>query len=191
MSSLSRRGEVVALIGPNGAGKTSTLYTAASHIGATGGRWCRSARGRRRRWQGRVRGLAGASPSSVRDNVRLGRGSVSDILARFPEARVAPRSPHCLALRRSAVDAGSRTTPALSGHEPRLLLPDEISTTHTPIIVRRLMQALRSAADEQGTGVLLVEQSAWLALEVATFAYVLSHGRVVARFRDRPPTSEA
>jgi branched-chain amino acid transport system ATP-binding protein len=55
---------------------------------------------------------------------------------------------------------------ALAG-QPRLLLVDELSLGLAPLVVRRLLETLRAAADQRGMGVLLVEQHARQALQVA------------------------
>src|SRR5204862_2174777 len=60
---------------------------------------------------------------------------------------------------------------------PRLLLVDELSLGLAPMIVQRLLTALRRAADA-GTGVLIVEQHAQQALAVADRAYVLLRGGI-------------
>ena len=61
--------------------------------------------------------------------------------------------------------------------EPKLLLIDELSFGLALRIVRRLMKTVRQAADA-GTAVVLVEQFARIALDVADRAYVLVNGRV-------------
>ena len=66
---------------------------------------------------------------------------------------------------------------AVLSRGPKLLLIDELSFGLAPRIVQRLMKAVREAADG-GTAVILVEQFARLALEVADRAYVLVNGRV-------------
>lgn len=63
--------------------------------------------------------------------------------------------------------------------EPRLLLADELSLGLAPLIVDRLLQAVRSAADDRRTGVLMVEQHARKALNYADRALVMQRGRVV------------
>jgi branched-chain amino acid transport system ATP-binding protein len=60
---------------------------------------------------------------------------------------------------------------------PRLLLLDEPSLGLAPLVVRELFEVLRRLAQEQGTTMLLVEQNANLALELADRAYVLEVGR--------------
>jgi branched-chain amino acid transport system ATP-binding protein len=178
-------GQVVALIGPNGAGKTTTLYTAAGQVSTTRGSVELFGGPTTASMAQRVRGgLALVTDDrsvfhtlTVRDNLRLGRGTVTRVLESFPELEA-----H-LGRRTGLLSGGQQQMLGVGralAMQPRLLLADEISLGLAPIIVSRLMQTIRTAAAEQGTGVLLVEQSARLALEVADYAYVLSHGSVVA-----------
>jgi branched-chain amino acid transport system ATP-binding protein len=178
-------GQVVALIGPNGAGKTTTLYTASGQITATQGSIEMFGQTTTASLARRVReGLAIVTDDrsvfhtlSARDNLRLGRGNITDVLKEFPELEA-----HLT--RRTGLLSGGQQQMLGVGRalamKPRLLLADEISLGLAPIIVGRLMQALRTAADTHGTGILLVEQSPRLALTVADYAYVLSHGGIVA-----------
>ena len=62
--------------------------------------------------------------------------------------------------------------------EPLLLLADELSLGLAPIVVSRLLAAIRSAADRTGTAVVLVEQQVRHALGIADRAYILRRGRV-------------
>jgi branched-chain amino acid transport system ATP-binding protein len=61
---------------------------------------------------------------------------------------------------------------------PRLLLLDEPSLGLAPLVVRDIFAVLR-AINQQGVTVLLVEQNARLALQLADRGYVLEQGRVV------------
>src|SRR5205823_14343394 len=62
--------------------------------------------------------------------------------------------------------------------KPRLLLADELSLGLAPIIVDRLLQAVRAAATDRGMAVLLVEQHARKALRYADRVYVMRRGRI-------------
>lgn len=63
--------------------------------------------------------------------------------------------------------------------KPRLLLVDELSLGLAPLIVQAIYKQLRVVGDTLGTSMLVVEQSARLALEFAATAYVLDRGRIV------------
>ncbi len=63
---------------------------------------------------------------------------------------------------------------------PKLLLLDEPSLGLAPTLVLKIMDTIKGIRD-QGTTVLLVEQNAYLALEMAAQAYVLETGRIVLR----------
>ncbi|OGP90715.1 MAG: hypothetical protein A2156_13875 [Deltaproteobacteria bacterium RBG_16_48_10] len=62
---------------------------------------------------------------------------------------------------------------------PRLLLVDELSLGLAPIFVAELMNLVRLIRDEQQITVLMVEQNALAALEIADFGYVIENGRIV------------
>jgi branched-chain amino acid transport system ATP-binding protein len=63
--------------------------------------------------------------------------------------------------------------------EPVLLLADELSLGLAPLVVARLLKAVRAAADDHGVGVLLVEQHVKQALRVADRVLVMRGGRIV------------
>ncbi|HSF02005.1 MAG TPA: ATP-binding cassette domain-containing protein, partial [Solirubrobacterales bacterium] len=62
---------------------------------------------------------------------------------------------------------------------PRLLLLDEPSLGLAPLVVREIFRIVQTINREEGVSVLLVEQNAAMALEVAGQAYLLETGRVV------------
>ena len=62
---------------------------------------------------------------------------------------------------------------------PRLLLLDEPSLGLAPLVTREIFQIIKSINEKQKVTILLVEQNANLALEIAEHGYVLETGRVV------------
>lgn len=184
-------GEVVALLGSNGAGKTTTLSAIAGLISPLAG----------------MITFAGA-PTAGKSAQRLAREGVSlvpedralfhDLTAR-ENLRIAgsrrgfaDREEKVLALLPSLKPCLDRKAGMLSGGEqqmlaigralvcsPRLLIVDELSLGLAPVIVDRLLPVLRDIASTFGAGVLIVEQHVARAMDVATRAYVLAHGRVV------------
>lgn len=62
---------------------------------------------------------------------------------------------------------------------PQLLLVDELSLGLAPIVVKELMNILRTIRDDQGLAILLVEQNAVAALEIADYGFVMENGRIV------------
>ncbi len=68
--------------------------------------------------------------------------------------------------------------------QPKFILIDELSLGLAPVIVNRLIPVIRSIA-ESGTGVLLIEQFATVALSLATRAHVMEGG--VLRYSAPPP----
>lgn len=188
-----RKGQVVALIGANGVGKSTTLNTISGLLKPAEGRVQFDGRDITgwRPHQVTAAGLVQApegramlSPMTVQENLELGAYTRSDgdvdadlkaVFARFPR----------LAERR-AQSAGS-----LSGGEqqmlaigralmarPKLLMLDEPSMGLAPLLVRDVFRIIAEIG-AQGVTVLLVEQNAKKALELADYAYVLDNGRIV------------
>ncbi len=175
-------GEIVALMGANGAGKSTTLMTLAGRLTATSGEveWLgkpvRSPLHRRAR-----AGLRYVSEErsiirslSTLDNLRLGPGPVGEALDLFPELRPLLKRPAGLL---SGGEQQILTLARALAGEPRALLADELSLGLAPLVVERLMQAIRDAAS-RGVGVLLVEQQVRAALTAADRGYVLRRGVV-------------
>lgn len=63
---------------------------------------------------------------------------------------------------------------------PRLLLCDEVSLGLAPVVVQEVFRVLQELNSESGTALLLVEQNAALALELASRVYLLEVGVVVS-----------
>ncbi|MDQ6774465.1 MAG: ABC transporter ATP-binding protein [Candidatus Dormibacteraeota bacterium] len=187
-------GQVVALLGANGAGKTTTLRCISGTV--------------RRSGDVRLRGRAldGAGPDAVArlgvahvpegrgtldqltvlENLRLGALAGSDregskrgletVFGYFP----------VLGQRRSqpagTLSGGEQQMLAIGRAlmaRPRLMLLDEPSLGLAPLVTRSIFEIIRAVHRDDGVAVLLVEQNANLALELAANAYVLEAGRIV------------
>ena len=200
-------GEVVCLLGPNGAGKSTTLLTIAGELAPVDGIVMFNNVPTFTPMDQRVRdggiGLVTEerlvfTKMSARDNLRLGGGSVEGALALFPELE--PR----LSVRGGMLSGGEQQMLALAralSRNPSILLADELSLGLAPKIVDRLLGAVRTAADERGTGALIVEQHAHKALKYADRMYLMARGQILlelpadeairASTRSRTPTCAA
>jgi branched-chain amino acid transport system ATP-binding protein len=177
-------GEVVALIGPNGAGKTTTLLTLAGELAPLEGEVRFMGEPTRSPMHVRCRNGLGyvteersvIMDMSVADNLKLAAVPPSSAFALFPnlEAIMSRRAGLC-----SGGEQQMLSLARALGREPKLLLADELSLGLAPMIVANLLQAVRSAADERGVGVLLVEQHVRQALKIADRVHVLERGRIV------------
>jgi branched-chain amino acid transport system ATP-binding protein len=204
-------GEVVTLIGSNGAGKTTTL---------------RSIHGILPPKQGRIifageeiqgvpahelisRGIA-QSPEgrriffrmTVLENLEMGayhRNDASGIREDMDRVfDLFPRLKERTKQEAGTMSGGEQQMLAIGRalmSRPRLLLLDEPSMGLAPVLVERIFETIRDI-NKQGTTILLVEQNANIALEIATRGYVLETGTIVnsapaAELREDPAVREA
>jgi len=178
-------GEVTVVLGANGAGKTTMLEAISGVIPIASGtvrlgdRELRSLPRRRRARLGlghieqgrRVFGeltteenLLVAAPKSY---------STDAAFELFPE--LLPRR----SVRAGLLSGGEQQMLVIAralAVQPKILMVDEMSLGLAPLIASRLITLMRTLADEQGVGVLLVEQFASLALQIGDHAYVMGHG---------------
>jgi branched-chain amino acid transport system ATP-binding protein len=186
-------GEVVAVLGANGAGKTTTLRAVSGTVRRSGRiELAGKALGRRGPESVARLGVAHVPEGrgtfaelTVRENLRLGAYTRRGRLPKDDFDRVVGLFPWMG--RRAAQQAGT-----LSGGEqqmlalaralmqrPRLLLLDEPSLGLAPTVVSEIFRIVGRLNEEEGLSVLLIEQNAVLALELAARAYVLEVGRIV------------
>jgi branched-chain amino acid transport system ATP-binding protein len=186
-------GSMTTLLGANGAGKTTTLRAICNMVRSTGSIEFDGTKLAGRSTENIVRlgiahvpqGRGTFATMTVEENLQLGaitrsdRNIASDIermYAHFPVLKV-----------RHTQQAGT-----LSGGEqqmlavaralmlrPRLMLLDEPSFGLAPLIVRDLFRILGKINREDKVTILVVEQNAELALELADTAYVIETGRIV------------
>jgi branched-chain amino acid transport system ATP-binding protein len=186
-------GEIVALLGGNGAGKTTTLKTVSGLLAPRSGEILldgESLRGMPPHLIVR-KGIAHVPEGrhvfnrlTVYENLEMGAYARSDAGVAADRDRVFALFPRLWERRRQragTLSGGEQQMLAIGRAlmaNPRLLLLDEPSMGLAPVLVEQIFETVQSI-NRQGTTVLLVEQNAALALEVATRAYVLETGTIV------------
>ena len=189
-----KEGSITTLLGANGAGKTTTLRALCAMIRPQGEVRFAGQRIDARATEDIVRlGIAHVPEGrgtfvhlSTEENLRLGayvrkdRAAVAEDFDRvygyFP--RLAERR-HQQA---GTLSGGEQQMLAVSRAlmlRPRLLLLDEPSFGLAPLIVRELFEILRTINQRERVSILLVEQNAAMALDLADHAYLIETGRVV------------
>ncbi|MDB5616970.1 ABC transporter ATP-binding protein [Tardiphaga sp.] len=189
-----QQGSMTTLLGANGAGKTTTLRAICNMIRSTGTIEFEGAKLGNRTTENIVRlgiahvpqGRGTFSTMTVEENLQLGAITRKDTKAIASD--IERMYDHFPKLKeRSTQQAGT-----LSGGEqqmlavaralmlrPRLMLLDEPSFGLAPLIVRDLFKILGKINRDDKVTILVVEQNAQLALELADKAYVIETGRIV------------
>jgi len=187
-------GEIVTLIGGNGAGKSTTMRTISGLL--------KPKRGEIHFEGQRVSGLKGhevaqlgiaQSPEgrrifprmTVTENLELGaflRNDKAGIAADMDRVfDLFPRLKERLVQKSGTLSGGEQQMLAMGRAlmaSPKLLLLDEPSMGLAPVLVDSVFETIRKVND-QGTTVLLVEQNALVALNIADHAYVLETGHII------------
>jgi len=188
-------GEIVTVIGPNGAGKTTLLRAAMGLQPSQGSMVLAGNRVLRPSVEAMVAGGVALVPENrelfgdlpVQDNLLLGgfyrwRTGTRDQGERMAEVfAIFPRLKERRLQLASTLSGGERQMLAIGRAlmaRPRLLMLDEPSLGLAPLIVREVFEVV-SSLRRHGVSVLLVEQNARAALQVADRAYVLETGTVV------------
>jgi branched-chain amino acid transport system ATP-binding protein len=198
-------GEITTLLGPNGAGKSTLVLTIGGMLKPTAGTITIG-----------NADITGAKPEKIRaagvavvpegrrllpsltieDNLRV---ATYNLTAGEADAGIA----HAMELFPELERRFGTTARSLSGGEqqmvvlaqalasqPSVMIVDELSLGLAPVVVKRLMPVIEKIA-ESGTGVLLIEQFAHVALSLASTAYVIEGGEIqysgtAAELRDNP-----
>jgi branched-chain amino acid transport system ATP-binding protein len=186
-------GGVTAILGANGAGKTTTLRALCQTVATTGSVVFDGRQLAGRPTEGIVRlgvahvpdGRGTFGALSVEDNLRLGayaRRDADAVAADLAQMyRRFPRLHERRSQQAGTLSGGEQQMLAIGRAlmlRPRLLLLDEPSFGLAPLVVAEIFRTLRRINADDGVSILLVEQNARLALDLADRAYLLETGRV-------------
>ena len=198
-------GEITTLLGPNGAGKSTLVLTIGGMLKPTGGTI-----------EIGSHELTGSKPDKIRaagvavvpegrrllpnltveDNLKVATYSLDNgeaqagiayALELFPELE---RRFDTIARSLSGGEQQMLVLGQALASKPSVMIVDELSLGLAPVVVKRLMPVIEQVA-ASGTGVLLIEQFAHVALSLATTAYVIEGGEIqysgtAAELRDNP-----
>ena len=186
-------GELVALIGSNGAGKTTTLNTLAGLLKPSSGeiRYDGNSLNGVAAHQRVSMGLALVPEGrgifarlSISENLLMGaysRGNSDEIAADLTRMyELFPRLHERKQQLAGTLSGGEQQMVAMARalmSRPRLLMLDEPSMGLAPLMVKKIFQTVRDIS-AQGMSILLVEQNAKLALQVASRGYVMESGTI-------------
>ncbi len=187
-------GEITTILGANGAGKTTTLRSMCQTVRTSGSiKFAGAAIDSRSTDDIVRRGIAHVPDGrgtftalSVEENLRLGayvrkdKQAVEEDIERMYQTF--PRLKERFRQQAGTLSGGEQQMLAISRAlmlRPKLLLLDEPSFGLAPLIVLEIFQILRRINETEKVSMLLVEQNASLALDLATHAYLLETGTVV------------
>jgi branched-chain amino acid transport system ATP-binding protein len=211
-----RKKQIVSLLGSNGAGKTTTLRAISGLLkpenGAVTegtieyeGRSIQNAAPETITRLGIIQVLEGRPPFehlTVEENLRVGTAARSGRASTKEDLDLVYQYfPPLLARRRSLSGycSGGELQMLAIGRalmaRPRLLLLDEPSLGLGPLLVKEIFAIVGRINKEQGTTIVLVEQNAGMALQLAHYGYVMENGKVVMEgnasdLRENPDVKE-
>jgi branched-chain amino acid transport system ATP-binding protein len=187
-------GEIVALIGANGAGKSTLLMTVCGRPRAARGRVLFDGQDITRLETFEIvrRGIAQVPEGrrifprmTVLENLQIGATSADATCFEEDLARVFGLFPilqQRQTQRGGTLSGGEQQMLAIARalmSRPCLLLLDEPSLGLAPLLVEEIFGIIRRLREEQNLTVLLVEQNAAMALDIADHGYVMENGRIV------------
>lgn len=193
------RGRIVSLLGSNGAGKTTTLKAISGLLKPENGKVTdggiiyndhniQNMSPEEITRLGIIQVLEGRQPFkylTVEENLKVGTATrwtkpykkdLELVYHYFPSLTMRRKTlaGYCSGGELQMVVMGR----ALMAH-PKLLLLDEPSLGLAPLVVREIFRIIKLINEEQGTTIVLVEQNANMALQIATWAYVMENGKIV------------
>ena len=190
VSLVVREGEVVAVLGANGAGKTTTLRAISGTVSRSGAIELDGKLLKGGPETAAKLGIAHVPEGrgtfvdlTVTENLKLGaytrRGSLDGDIERM--SSYFPWIGERLGQHAGTLSGGEQQMLALARalmSHPRMLLLDEPSLGLAPLVTREIFRIVSELNEKEGLTVLVVEQNAAIALEVASYAYVLEVGKV-------------
>ncbi|MBN2058807.1 MAG: ABC transporter ATP-binding protein [Deltaproteobacteria bacterium] len=210
-----KKGQVVSLLGSNGAGKTTTLKAVSGLLKPENGKVTEGSI----EYDGQA--IQNSSPEeitrggiiqvlegrqefkylTVEENLRVGTATrwgkpfqmdLEMVYGYFPALRARKKTlaGFCSGGELQMMVIGR----ALMAH-PKLLLLDEPSLGLAPLLVKEIFQIIRRINREQGTTLMVVEQNANMALQIAHYGYVMENGKIVLEseareLRENPDVKE-
>jgi len=210
-----KKGQVVSLLGSNGAGKTTTLKAISGLLKPENGKVTegsveydgvpvQNSSPEEITRKGIIQVLEGRQEFkylTVEENLRVGTATrwgkpyqkdLELVYNYFPAllARKRAMAGYCSGGELQMLVIGR----ALMAH-PMLLLLDEPSLGLAPLLVKEIFQIIRRINQEQGTTLMVVEQNANMALQIANYGYVMENGKIVLEseaeeLRENPDVKE-
>jgi branched-chain amino acid transport system ATP-binding protein len=193
------KGQIVSLLGSNGAGKTTTLKAISGLLKPENGKVTegsieydgapiQNSSPEQITRKGIIQVLEGRQQFkylTVEENLRVGTATrwgkpykqdLEMVYSYFPAllARRKSLSGYCSGGELQMMVIGR----ALMAH-PSLLLLDEPSLGLAPLLVKEIFQIIKRINSEQGTTLMIVEQNANIALQIAHYGYVMENGKIV------------
>jgi branched-chain amino acid transport system ATP-binding protein len=210
-----RKGQIVSLLGSNGAGKTTTLKAISGLLKPENGRVTegniiyegqniQNSSPEAITRLGIIQVLEGRQPFknlTVDENLKVGTATRwgkpfkkdLDLMYGYFPPLVARRN------RLAGFCSGGELQMLVIGRalmaHPKLLLLDEPSLGLAPFLVRDIFRIIKRINEEQGTTIVLVEQNANMALQIAHYGYVMENGKIVMEdeaksLRENPDVKE-